>query len=260
MKKHLIITADMETLLVKDNNSLEYYHVPIMLSLFFNQQLINFSINRSKFNGSNLKKLSNEMLSLFLEFLDKFDLNESVLLYFHNMSTFDGFLLLNYIIRANSKETFDDLLIRSNRIYKIKYKAVTILDSWNFISYSLEKAAVIFNNIYYKSKFNFDKISIEILIKDENKWLELQNYLRLDVKTLYELLNNISIYIFKYFSFNIFDNLTLYSLSQKIFIKKYLTKFIDINEPLTFTYNNDVLIRQAYKGGVVDVINLLLLI
>lgn len=129
MKKQLIITADIETFLIKENNSNEYYHVPIMLSLYFNHEIVNFSINRVHYNGSNLKQLSDDMLSSFLNFLDKFSLENSVLLYFHNMSTFDGFLLLNYIIRAQSKEIFDELLIRSSRIYKLKYKAVTILDS-----------------------------------------------------------------------------------------------------------------------------------
>lgn len=252
MKTSIIITADMETLLVKDNASSDYYHVPIMLSIYFNEKLINFAINKAHYDGFNLTKLSDEMLFSFLKFLDTFSSDICILLYFHNMSTFDGFLFLNFLIRSNA-EAFDELLIRSNRIYRIKYKAITILDSWNFISYSLEKAAIIFNSFHYKTKFDFDNINIANLIQDDIKWLELKAYLSTDVKTLYELLNNIAKYISDYFDYNIFENITLYSLSQKIFIQKYLTKFIDINTSFTLSYTNDIFIRQSYKGGTVDV-------
>lgn len=68
------------------------------------------------------------------------------------------------------------------------------------------------------------------------------------MKILYELIMNFNGYIFNEFKVEIFKTLTLPSLSQKIFINKYLKeKFVP------FKSNMDTFLRDSYIGGCVDV-------
>lgn len=248
MKKGIIkeiLVGDIETMLVND------VHLIVGISAFNgfsnDTQMINFE-------RENLIEESNKVVKIWIENLALQNKTNSTI-YFHNLGKFDGYLLMKELRDINKYKT--KIIIRENTIYEIKIevfkKCFIIRDSYLMIPLSLKEGGNLFNQNYKKSEFNFDEVSIDILKTDYNLVVRLKNYLENDTRTLYELLKRFEDFIVNSFDNRIkreviFKRMTLYSLTQYIFLKHYYEyPFIGFNTRL------DDDIRKSYLGGIVDV-------
>lgn len=228
MKKYNnIIIADIETTL--DTNK---KHIPIMIGLF------DGIVSQIFTNNS-----SHNIIKTFLDYLFIYYKGTS-LIYFHNFAKFDGYLLLNALIANGYKP---QIIIRDGQIYNINLaingKELHFKDSYLIIPFSLEKAAKLFNKIYFKTETPLAKLENW---KDNVKHIE--DYLKNDLFTLYELITNYNSFIKNTFHKEIYYSLTMPSLSQKIFLEQYYSgKYTNLSS------NQDVFIRESYLGGIVDV-------
>jgi hypothetical protein len=98
-KIKIILFGDIETYIDINNT-----HIPFLIGFTHN-------FNSYIFQGINM----------FKEFFDKIIqiYKNKIVIYFHNLSKFDGILILNYLTQT---DTVCDILSRDNSIYKITIK------------------------------------------------------------------------------------------------------------------------------------------
>lgn len=248
MKKGMIkeiLVGDIETMLVND------VHLIVGISTFNglsnDTQIINFECE-------NLIDSSIKIVRTWIENLALQNRTNSTI-YFHNLGKFDGYLLMKELRNTNKYKT--KIIIRENTIYEITIevfgKCFIIRDSYLMIPLSLKESGELFNRNYKKSEFAFNEVSIESLKTDYKLVERLKDYLENDTRTLYELLKRFEDFIENTFDKRIkreeiLKRMTLYSLTQYIFLKHYYEyPFIGFNTRL----DNDI--RQGYLGGIVDV-------
>lgn len=229
MKYYNIIVADIETILsVDDNNK----HIPIMIGLYDNIVTKIF-----------IKNDNSDLIQDFISYLLN-NYQESCLIYLHNFAKFDGYLLLNALIKTKYKP---ELIIRDNQIYslklKINKKELYFKDSYLMIPYSLKKASLLFNKQYFKTDIPLDLF---------NNWLVnsklISDYLLNDLFTLYELIKNYNLYLKINFNTEIYYSLTIPSLTQKIFLEQFFK-----HDFINLSTNQDKYIREGYLGSITDI-------
>ena len=83
---------------------------------------------------------------------------DNYIIYFHNLSGFDGFLLLKnlYNLFPADEVTFIE---KDNKIYEIRCKNLLLKDSYLLLPKSLKKLSQITNIYYTKSNFKYENIS-----------------------------------------------------------------------------------------------------
>jgi len=168
-------------------------------------------------------------------------------LYFHNLSRFDGYLLLGALLRdPNSLKEKPKVIFRNNRIYQILYKNLRIRDSFLLLPLSLEQLAQEFLG---KSKYKFDPSILEV----KNFWKSydsLTKYLSRDVNLLMEILQSFRTSVYKDYQMEILDQLAISSLSFKVFRSSFMKQEnIEIERADS---ESPVFLRMAYLGGMVD--------
>lgn len=249
-----IISADFET--VKVDNQM----VPYLAAFSLNKQPIKniFDSNPSRlftyfFNSLLTRKMRGKII------------------YFHNLSGFDGFFLLRKLVDGGLDVK---PLIHNGKLISIKAKkgkdtwtfndsALLLLQSLKSLSksFGLEISKGIFpynlSDLTYKGSFPdyslFDKVSIEDWHKAnanfKNKiWsfkIEAITYCTQDVKVLHEILNSFAHLVYKTFGISINTTPTIPSLAFKIYRSIYMPKDkIAIINGVT-----DKEIRKGYTGG-----------
>lgn len=238
MKIPRIITADLETILYEKNGQLN--HIPVLIGFCEGEKNKIFSINTI-----NIETESTLIVKNFIEYLC-INYDDHLLIYFHNLAKFDGYLLLKIFRLLNYNV---DVIVRDNMIYNISLnvynKKISIKDSYLIIPYSLKKAALMFNKQYFKTDFVLDNINLDYML---NNLDTLKNYLLNDLLTLYELIKNYNAFIKSNFNTEIYYSLTMPSLTQKIFLQQFFKHpFINLST------NQDNYIRDSYLGGIVDI-------
>jgi hypothetical protein len=233
MKKNKIYFADIESLII--NNK----HLPVLIAYSYKYAAKVFEIENLDKNSSLF------IIKQFFNSLNEITGSEQKIIFFHNMSNYDGYLILEYLTNENIKYK---IINKGNSIYKITildYK-ITILDSYLLIPFTLESACIHFNKKYFKSEFSFNDLN-EFNYKTQKE--ELIKYLINDVLCLEELYYNFLNKIKKIFNLDDITSLTLTSLVHKEFIKEFQKthKFITLSD------NQDSFIRQSYIGGIVDI-------
>nr|QWO71449.1 DNA polymerase [Lyophyllum shimeji] len=217
--------------------------------------------------------------------------NHNMKFYAHNMSQFDGILILKALMSAAKKHDYKFKVFSNNEgkiisidILKIlpqkKTIKISILDSCLILPVNLNKLAKVFNSEVRKGIFPYDFLNMDTLLyegdvpdfkyfnninlldyKDYVKsfnngnWnakIETIKYLEKDILSLYEVVNNFNNIIFNKFNINITRIRTISGLAFLIFTAKYY----DPNKtPIYFTKGKlEKYIRSAYYGGIVDVV------
>jgi hypothetical protein len=233
------IAGDLETVLDQDNKMIPY------LATFHKKDGKFFEFSCTAHKGPNI---------LFTNFFRKLftRINKNHKIYFHNLSGFDAFFLLRYLIKLGYKIT---PLMHSGKIISIgvnngKYN-FTIRDSNLLLLSSLQKLAISFEvdslkgifpfylkDIKYKGDFpkyelfNSNKLSyIEYLEYKKNHgnrtWFfkyESIKYCSNDSLVLFQIINKFAQFIYKQFRLNINTYPTIPSLAFAIFRSKYLPK------------------------------------
>ena len=229
--KYNIIYADIESIIINDT------HYPYAIGWSKNKKYTNIIT-------SDKKKIMNYFI--IEKFLKSINPNEKTIIYFHNMSNFDGFLILHKILKYNINVK---LIEKNNIIYNICINNnINIRDSYLFIPISLKEIGLKICKDNKKLDFNIETINIENIEKNTNI---IDKYLEKDVRTLEEGFEIFKKLIFNKFNYDITKSMSLSSVAFNIFRKN----FYDINKyPI---YKNDrkidQFIRESYIGGITDV-------
>ena len=177
----------------------------------------------------------------------------SSLVYFHNLSGYDGIFLL----KSLSKYPHKPIINQYRKIIKIKINLkghiIYVLDSFLMIPYSLEKGARLFNSKNFKLAYNHNLINVKTELVSFSQWVELRKYLIQDIEVLAELMVNVDQFITNLFnqadySFTIYGSTSLPGLVNKLFWKRYCPKIAYSN----LTLATSDLIRNSYIGGSVE--------
>jgi hypothetical protein len=268
------MTIDIETVLV-DNKQ-----VPYLICGYSNGKYIHSYAN----------DLSKESISLmFKEFIGKMLTFKSVnKVYAHNLSGFDGILLLNHLLDYEDPNTTAKPMLFNNKLISIgfeikdpndksikpKTRTIVFKDSLLMLPMSLQKLCNSFNvttpktnfpfkltDINYKGEFpSFDSwtgLTQEqyILLQNEHGdklWSfkdEAIKYCKIDCLALYDILCQFNDLVYSEFSLNIHNPLTLPALAMKIYKAHYMPK----NTIYQMLGNVEKDIRESYTGGAVDV-------
>lgn len=256
---------DIET--IKINNNL----IPYLISGYNGTNYITSYANDSL----DEVELFNNFINQLLTFIEN---NNTLIVYAHNFSKFDGVFLLKHLVGFGK---LDPLLFNGKLItIKVKLnikgfenKTIIFKDSFLLLPHSLRDLCKAFkinepkgvfpfklNDINYNGVFPsfkyFKDLSLQeyllLLNKNQNKmWIfrdESIKYCKLDCQCLYEILTKFNSLIFNEFNINIHKLLTLPALTMRIFLSKYM--------PTNSIYQLHGIveknIRQSYTGGSVD--------
>ena len=227
---------------------------------------------------------------MILDFINNICISKyhNIKLYAHNMSEFDGILILKSLIKTSHKHDYKINIFSDNegkimsidikkKIKNKKIIKITILDSYLLLPVNLNNLCEIFNTDVIKSVFPynfvnentlnykgsvpnytyFNKLSIDEYLKYSASYSiwetknETINYLTKDLFSLYEVITKFNLFIYNKFKINITRVRTISGLSFLIFT----SKFYDENKtPIYYTKGKlEKFIRKAYIGGIVDV-------
>jgi small nuclear ribonucleoprotein (snRNP)-like protein len=235
------------------------------------------------YNGTNyIESFGLNQDELFIKFIDQlltfFKDKNTLTVYAHNLSNFDGIFLWSYLTKYGKVDPleFNDKLICIKvklNMYGYKNKTIIFKDSYLLIPASLRELCKTFklteskgifpfkfNNIYYKGslpKFeHFTNITLEeyTLIKNQCNTIwnfkeEAIKYCKLDCETLHKILTKFNELIYNKWKINIHKTLTLPSLAMKIYKSHYMPK--DTLYQLHSLVEKNI--RKSYTGGAVDV-------
>jgi hypothetical protein len=227
----IIIASDFETISI--NDKLYVYCVGI---LFNNNNYFDFFVDFEK----DIVKESSKLIKEYLFFLEnKFDTKKKLCVYFHNLGSFDGYFLMEYFMKYHEDQI--DCLIKDNKIFYIKYKNITFLDSYNIIPYSIDEIG----NIYLNKGKSLEITEYDSLDTIKKNFIDIKKYLYNDVYILYTA---IIIFYNKFLleKVNITEKFTLSSIAFQIYRMKYMNN-VKIR---TTRFNNYVFLKKTYLGGL----------
>ena len=260
------VTMDIETVTILSKIT------PYLICAYNGKDYITSYANKS----FDQKPLFNSFLTQLLNF---FNNRKNLVVYAHNLSGFDGILLLKHLLPFGKVEP----LIFNGKLISIKlklniegYKGKTIIfkDSYLLLPLPLRELCTAFSvsipkgyfpfkltNIFYKGiipKLEYwSGITIVDYVSFAKNYIgktwsfrdEAVKYCKLDCKCLHEILVQFNKLIFNEFNININISLTLPALAMRI----YKSQFMPQNSIYQLGGSIERDIRESYTGGAVDV-------
>jgi len=273
------MVADIETILHKDDTGMEVqtpYAVGLLVVLpekevdkadimtFYSEDLLYKAIY-SSFKDRSEKILYEMVKRIDVVATTQYKTAKSI--YFHNLSRFDGIILLKHLICHHPYYSIQPL-IRNHRIYEIKvYKKMQqevnekMVDKKGVLLFSFKdslnllpgKLATLAQSLCpdLGAKYDFDHEQLKTVEDISLREEELREYLKQDVLLLGGVLKKAQEIILNIYNVNINTVLTISSLAMRIFrIQYYDASSFPIHIP---NVNEDQFIRKGYYGGHVDV-------
>lgn len=202
MLRSKFVVGDIETTVVNGK------HVPVFMGLKIDD---NCDFIYQNFNLT----LNSKAIKDFIFSMSCF----GKIIYFHNLSSFDGVLILEMLSSLNMKSK---TITKNSNIYSISFETVfgkvILRDSYTLIPFSLKEAALFFNQEHKKSTFDFDDFNSYMLNSGITRH-NLESYLHEDLSTLFELVHRFNKFIIELMGLSIDSSITLSSLSQHCFIR-----------------------------------------
>ena len=207
----------------------------------------------------------------------------------HNLAGFDSRFILSALgnkselkCKIMGREMNEIFYVKITRQVEGKHISVILMDSMYFLTSSLEKLGDSFKvetkkgnfpysfmnktrlnyigelpeYFYYKDKISYAKY--QEMSKGYNelkKWSardETLNYLEKDLECLYQVMSKFNRFIFDEWNINVTDTYSYSSLSWKVYLSNYYREN-EFKLPIIQGYVENE-IRKAYFGGVVDVV------
>nr|QVJ98103.1 hypothetical protein [Apium graveolens] len=273
------MVADIETILMKDDTGMEVqtpYAVGLLVVLpekevdkadivtFYSEDFLYKEIYSSFKDRS--EKILYEMVKR-IDVVATKQYKTALSIYFHNLSRFDGIILLKHLICHHPYYIMKPL-IRNHRIYEIKvYKKMQqevdekMVDKKGVLLFSFKdslnllpgKLATLAQSLCpdLGGKYDFDHEQLKTVEDLSLREEELLEYLKQDVLLLGGVLKKAQEIILNLYNVNINTVLTISSLAMRIFrIQYYDASSFPIHIP---NVNEDKFIRKGYYGGHVDV-------
>ena len=248
-KKINYFTADFETVVIDKTHSIFMYSYYGIIEKKVYSLVKDFL---PKGDLIFIKDLELILIKQFLNNLKKisFKNNNNIIVYMHNFGSFDGILLLNVLKKNLNIIKNTEFIIRNNSIYKVVIDdgLIEFRDSFKLIPDSLNNISSLFLN-NFKKEFYFKIFQNKVLINKHKE--SLKSYCFQDSYLLYASLYNFNKILFNNFNTSLIESLTISSLSFNIFRKKYYDCESIYNANL-FSADVHKLIRESYKGGIVD--------
>nr|YP_010170401.1 DNA polymerase type B [Phanerochaete carnosa]QRZ60383.1 DNA polymerase type B [Phanerochaete carnosa] len=257
-----IMTMDIETVLI-DGNMCPY----LICAYSANNSIQSYASDTT----------NDSVKSMFNKFIEQLLLDKKVkYVYAHNLSGFDGTLLLKYLI--NTQELNVEPLIFNGKLISIKVKdskdrIIMFKDSYLMLPMALRNLCTAFKVDSIKSHFPFELNDINYVgeFPPFDCWTDLSQkeyntlksnhngiwsfkdeaikYCMLDCKSLMEVLVQFNKLVFGEFKVNIFSSLTLPALAMRIYKSQFMPK--DSIYQILGQVEKDI--RESYTGGAVDV-------
>ena len=227
-----IYTADFETVIKRNK------HVLVAYSIYTNNLIIS-----KYFNSDKISEL--QIAEMFINHLLKCAKNQNIIVYMHNLGSFDGVILLNALKQSIFLDKMN-LVIRNNSFYQIKIgNNIKIRDSYKLIPKSLDEISL---NLIGKGKIKVNFTDTQFA---NNKSLILRYCLN-DSKLLFTILCKLNKTMISLYSTSITESMTMSSLTFKIFRKFFCTNNLIANSN-KFKDNIYDLICKSYRGGITEV-------
>ncbi len=174
--------------------------------------------------------------------------NEPCVFIAHNLSRFDGSFLLNYLL---SKGITPEFVINGGRILSLKWYNSQVWDTYLFISDSLKNIAQTFKCKVQKGDFDHNLIKTWADVErykdtspgDGMGW---QPYLDCDVYSLREIVELYSTNVYKQFGVDVFNYVTLSSMTYKLWGAETVERHLPIETPQNDEYE---FIKDSVYGG-----------
>ena len=229
---------------------------------------------------TNIKDPS-ERIHMFKAFIAKLmSIKALKYVYAHNLSGFDGIILLRYLMLIKGAKT--DPMIYNGKLICINFtfdqdgkkRVIVFKDSYLMLPLSLRKLCENFNITTPKTYFphllddlsyvgpvphisfwkditptEYHKIQSNFTNKEWSFREEAIKYCKIDCVSLFEIIVQFNELIFEHFNINIHKALTLPSLAMRIFKSQFMPE--NTLFQIGGKVENDI--RQAYTGGHVDV-------
>lgn len=250
------IVADMETIIINHD------HFPyaaglmmvrpgeqineIMIDTYFSED---YKIILNKFEDRSTKVLNDIVLRILMIVRQE---QSPLTIYFHNLSRFDGIILLKHLV-CHHKNYELKTLLRNNRVYEIavysgKKMLFRVRDSLNLLPASLDALSKnLCPELGGKGNIDHDNMSITNI---ESQKKILLDYMKQDILLLGGVMLKAQEIYWKLFQVDIESKITLPSLALTIFRLKY---YDASNWPIHIpNKNEDTFIRRAYYGGHTD--------
>ena len=256
------VTLDIET--IKNSNG---DLIPYLI------KARNKDIEVEAFGGKQNELFNNFITKLTSKFFTKQTKN-SLIVYAHNLSGFDGIFLMIHLIKFGKVEP----LLFNGKLISIKVKLnsgkiIQFKDSYLLLPFSLSTLCKTFNidkpkgnfpfkltNIHYSGVFpkyeywtNISRSTWQQLKAQHGNRLwnfevESKKYCSLDCIVLHEILTKFNELVYNKFQVNIHKSLTLPSLAMRI----YKTHYMPENSIYQLLGKVEEAIRLSYTGGHVD--------
>jgi hypothetical protein len=267
-----IITLDIET--VYKNNR----HTPYLVNAFDGKDHI------TSFNNDEDKLFKEFITKLLTKIKDCAGTSSKTYIYAHNLSSFDGILILKHLIPFGKVEPIYHngiiisikLIIKDNPAGDNKNLTLIFKDSYLTLPSSLRDLCKAFNIDSTKGYFPYNLIDtsylgtfpkFEYFTDITNKeWSQLKQehgkrvwsfynesikYCQLDCVTLHQILVKFNELFFNKFSINIHKALTY--TGPSLSMRTFKTHYLKPNTIYQILGNTEYDIRQSYSGGAVDV-------
>lgn len=187
------------------------------------------------------------MFKEFLIFLNR-DMKSVKHIFVHNLGAFDGYFIFKYLAQLCKPSVINTILDEANNFIRIQYCSVNFIDSLRLFPVSLQELCQVFNNGVGKiSKYQpeFNNIS---LFENQVAYEKFLEYANQDAIVLYLSMVEATKHYLEHYGVELCRNLSLSSLSLKIFRQRFMKKSIPaLNNQM------DSFIRNSYYGGSTDI-------
>lgn len=270
--KKLFIVADLETLLMRIRDTDENKsHVPYAGGYMMVDMdkpvnvtdITTFYAHDQSIVVKDFNDMSTRMLTSMIHRIikDVQRTGSSMPVYFHNLSQFDGLMILSLLTKRFHNEKWRvDPIVRNDCIYSIKlYKlsksgrkrlVLTFMDSCLLLKGKLADLAVSFTpELGGKGSLDHDNITVDKLASMRDECI---SYLQQDILITGAVMQRAKRIIWDEYGIDILQVLTISALALKIFRRVYHTDDVDkrIHIP---DDNEEEYIRDGYYGGHTDV-------
>ena len=228
-------------------------HYIFTITFYFNSRLYLFKFKKFLFGNLYLFfKSSLKLFNLFISFMTNLVYFEFV--YFYNLSSFDGLLIVDYFLYLNYNLNTLSVILKDSKIYEIKFftsafKYVIFRDFFLLVSNSLSFVSKTFGGL---TKFAFDFRIVNVFDLVTYYWplKFFKLYCIKDVFITNFVVNYLQNFIFRNYCLDISNLRTISSLAFKLFRVFFLVSCII---ELVVSCFKDSFIRKSYFGGIVEV-------
>ncbi|KAH6556220.1 hypothetical protein KP509_1Z195900, partial [Ceratopteris richardii] len=207
--------------------------------------------------GGSFQDLSRAMFENFLSGLISYSKGKGTRkVYFHNLSRFDGILIMKYLLDDKGERWIIKPIIREHNVYQIKVYSkknpkevvLDIRDSLKLLPGSLDLLAnTMCPELGGKGQLNHEELN-EFNISSRRQ--ECLKYLEQDILLLAGILRKAQEKYWVRYQIDITKSLTVSALAMKIYRTYYYPDTLPIYKPQP---NQAAFIREGYYGGHTDV-------